>query len=83
MMGYGGYEGFGVIHAIFSIFWAVFLVAIIITAVRWLKSGKSPWHHMGHHCWGNAALDILSERYAKGEINKEEFEERRKVLGGY
>jgi putative membrane protein len=31
---------------------------------------------------GRGALEILNERFAHGEIDKQEFDERRRVLGG-
>jgi putative membrane protein len=36
----------------------------------------------GYPTDGRAALDILRERFARGEIDKNEFDERRRVLGG-
>jgi putative membrane protein len=38
------------------------------------------WMVRGHHHAGSSALDILNERYARGEINEAEHEERRRVL---
>lgn len=37
----------------------------------------------GHHGAqsGDSAAEILRERYARGEIDKAEYEERRRVLG--
>ena len=37
---------------------------------------------MGHRSRGRDALDILRERYARGEINKTEFEEKRNDILG-
>lgn len=62
----------------------VFLVItgiVVVSIVRWLMG---PGHGHGPHGFGGpverSPLDILKERYARGEIDKDEFEERRKVL---
>ena len=74
----GGWHGwfFGPIMMI--VFIAVAAVAVILL-VRWLGG---PGHGSPHHQpTTRAPLDILKERFAKGEIDKDEFEERRRVLG--
>ena len=47
-------------------------------AVRWLGAGSHG--SVPHVPAGKTPLDILRERIARGEIDKEEFEERRRVL---
>lgn len=63
-----------------GLIWLVALVLVIIglvTVLRWLFGGK------GHHARSpSSALAILEERYARGEINREEYEQRRRDLGG-
>lgn len=64
---------------LFMIITLVALVAAIVFFIRWLGvnvQGSNP-----PMLPRNAALDILKERFAKGEIDKAEFEERRRVLG--
>ncbi len=53
------------------------IVAAVVLMIRWLggSHGAAPLPSPGR-----APLDILKERFARGEINKEEFEERRRVL---
>jgi putative membrane protein len=73
----GGWHGwfFGPIMMI--VFIAV-VVAVVVILVRWLGGpGHSGLHRQPQ---GKTPLDILKERFARGEIDKEEFEERRRVL---
>lgn len=57
-------------HFIWWIIWLVILIWIFFLSNRFPYQRNSK----------KSALDILQERYAKGEITKEEYEERRRTL---
>ncbi|MGE0333930.1 MAG: SHOCT domain-containing protein [Gammaproteobacteria bacterium] len=65
---------------LFMILVLAVVIAVAVLLVRWLGG---PWHGTAPHQQppGRTPLDILRERFARGEIDKEEFEERRRVLG--
>ena len=75
MMGWGMMGWFGPIFMV--IFWIAVIVGIIFL-IRWLvvstRGGISGSRSE------ESALEILKKRYARGEINKEEFEEKKKDL---
>jgi putative membrane protein len=53
-------------------FWILVIVAVVFL-VRWLAAqGRAPG--------ADPALDILRQRYARGEINREEFEIKKQDL---
>jgi putative membrane protein len=75
MMGYWGYGWFGGIFMI--LFWILFLVGLIYL-VRWLVQSTGQNKTTGEA--SDRALAILKERYARGEIEQEEFETKKKDL---
>jgi len=76
MMGYGGGWGFfGVLH---MLLWWVLIILGIVVLVKWLFSGTGG----SAQARENRALEILKERYARGEIGKDEFEQKKRDLSG-
>lgn len=90
--GYGyepGYAHMSGIGAVFMVIFAVLviwlIIAIIKMAIHGHISSDSINHaysrkYMGEMQNGDKALDILKERFAKGDITMEEFEEKKKIL---
>ena len=77
MMGWGyGTGWFGMI--IMAAFWIAVIVGIIFL-IRWLVLSAGMGGHGGRT--EDSGLDILKKRYARGEIDKEEFEEKKRDLG--
>ncbi len=77
MMGPGMMGGFGWM-AIMPVLWLAFL-GLIIWAVVAAVRGSSQSGSQDSSKTGSA-LEVLKERYARGEINKEEYEEKKKDL---
>ena len=75
MMTNFGYGAFGWFGWIFMILWWLLILAAVVALLRWLVNQFG-----GGGSAGKSALHILKERYARGEINKEEFEEKKKDL---
>ncbi len=70
-------------HMIFGslmmiVFWGG-IVALIVLLVRWLGGASGDTSGLIQR---QTPLELLQERFAKGEIDRQEYEERRKVLSG-
>lgn len=57
------------------IFWIAVIVGIILL-VKWIVQQNRP----GGQQQGEDSVEILKKRYARGEIDKEEFEQKKKDL---
>jgi putative membrane protein len=71
---FGGGTGF--FGGIFMLIFWILVIAGIVVLVRWIMMSQSH----GTHGQTKTSLDILKERYAKGEIVKEDFERIKKDL---
>lgn len=72
MFGSGGYGFFGM-WWIMIIFWLLIIIGTI-GLIKWVFTEKKS------EIKREPALDILNERYAKGEINEEEYNKKKKDI---
>lgn len=73
MDGYSMGGGFG---GGFMIIWWILIVLVIIAAIKWFfGSGGSAMRPQN-----KTALEILNERYARGEIDDKEYQRRKREL---
>lgn len=64
--------GWGLLAGLASLAFWVLVVVVVIGLLRGRSDGRAPFT--------SSALRILEERYARGAISQQEFEERRRVL---
>jgi putative membrane protein len=68
MHNYNNY--FGGMHFFWWVIWIIIIIWIFVT----------PWDIPGQRRKKDTPMEILKKRFANGEINKEEFEEKKKIL---
>jgi putative membrane protein len=78
MMGWGGGWGWGWFGIVHMVLWWFLIVLGIVVLAKWLFGGGGSSRAAGD----DRALAILRERFARGEIDKAEFDARRRDLGG-
>lgn len=80
MMGDWGYGyGYGIIH---MIIWVVILIAIVAGVVWLVRSLTAPGSHHLPPPRRSSGLEVLEERYARGEINREEYLQKKQDITG-
>ncbi len=77
MMGPGMMGGFGWMW-LMPVFWIVFLGLIIWAVVTSVRSSSES--RGSDSSKADSALELLKKRYARGEIDKQEYEEKKKDL---
>lgn len=79
MMWNGGWAGWFVGPVMMLLFLAA-AVAVVVLLVRWLGGNGHGHSGAGNHGRNRPALEILEQRFARGEIDEEEFRRRKQAL---
>ena len=72
----GGSSGFGFLG---MILWLIVLIVIVAAGV-WIVRSRAPMGASRPTARRSPGLDVLEERYARGEINRDEYLEKKRDL---
>jgi putative membrane protein len=76
MMGYGGWHtGPGMLFG--GLIWILFVVLAVALAARFFRGS---WHDGGRAEPRASGLDVLNERYARGEIGRDEYLQKKRDI---
>lgn len=75
-MGWGG--GWGILGTAHLVLWWILLILGIVVLAKWLFSSVP----VDGRSSRKRSLEILEERYARGEIDRNEFEIKKQDLSG-
>lgn len=85
----GNWDGWGwfwPFHFIIPILFSIVIITVVVLAVRYVIGRGG--HAMGPSMMGpgverrSSGLDVLEERYARGEINRDEYLEKKRDITG-
>ena len=76
MMGWGGGWGWGWFGIFHMLLWWVLIILGIVVLSKWVFGSGAG----GRTTTEDSALAILRERYARGEIDRKEFEEKKRDI---
>jgi putative membrane protein len=86
--GSGEFAAVGIIAllwGIVSLALGIAVIVLIVLGIRWLLRNTAQGNQISGpppRTGDDAAMVALRERFARGEIDAQEFEERRRILGG-
>ncbi len=76
--GFGGFGGFGMFFGpLFMIGIPLLILWFLVTLVRSATGRREAWPPASP---SSSALELLKERYARGEIDEHEYNQRKKTL---
>jgi putative membrane protein len=76
--GYAGYSGYGPFG---MIIWVLILIAVVVGIVWLVRSMTTTGRH-NEPPHRSPGLDVLEERYGRGEINRDEYLQKKRDMGG-